>query len=197
MPDDQYSDLSLLYPDTSDGVDEAAPPAPAAPQPFQQVQVQQPIRPISAHETLARAGSIVPATPPGAVSPGQPVATPGNGSYAPFLIAAVAAVGGGMYAGWWGAAAAALGVGALVNANRWRKAPVGPEKMQDGLFALATMGGAVYAGYRAHQHRQSKPTAESKEPDVLELDEDEAQDEDDEVAPNGPSPRAWLKPVKR
>ena len=69
--------------------------------------------------------------------------------------------------------------------------------MQDGLFAIATMGGAVYAGYRAHQQRQSKPVAESKEPDVLELDEDDEAQDEDEVAPNGPSPRAWLKPVKR
>jgi hypothetical protein len=147
---------------------------------------------LSPEQAMRKAGSVVPGFDgTGALQVGTVQLTPASGSYTPFLIAAVGALAGGMYAGWWGVAAGALAGGAAINANRWRKG--GPSKSADGLFALATMGGAVYAGYKAHQYRKKTSPEPSREPDVLELDED------DQIESNSTKParRSWLRPVRR
>jgi hypothetical protein len=142
---DQYSDDTFLADPVAQMIEETPQSEPAQPINIQAAP-QQPA--LTQEQILQKQGLVVPG---GLNVPGthpQPVlATPG--SYAPFLLAAVASIAGGMYAGWWGAAAGALGAGALINANRYRKAAPGPEKTQDAVFALATAGGAVYAGYQA------------------------------------------------
>jgi len=198
--DEQFSDMSLIddFPPQQAEMSQPTPPQASAPvqTPMydQRFAAQEEPR-LTVAQALAKAGSVVPGVRTEAIAPRMPGVTPApTGTYTPFLLAAVGAVAGGMYAGWWGAAAGAFGVGAIVNANRWHRGY--PSKKTDGLFALATAGGAVYSGYKAYQHRQKATPKPSNEPDVLELDED---DDQDEVASNSakPSRRAWLKPIKR
>jgi len=198
---DQFSDTSLLdlvdLTSTTQAIGATQEPAPVQTPMYAEVRPAQPR--VSVAEAFAKAGSIVPGMRTDSpAAPNAPVVIPatGTGSYTPFLLAAVGAIAGGMYAGWWGAATGALGVGAIVNANRWRKGYV--SKTMDGAFALATMGGAVYAGYKAHEHRQTKAPKASREPDVLELDEDDNDDQGDAVEQNSAKParRAWLRPVR-
>ena len=193
-PEDvQFSDTSLLDLAADSWSSQPQASQPVQTQMYDQPRAVEPVQRLTPAQAMAKAGSVIPGMSGATAQPGAPVVANQaavSGSYTPFLLAGLGAIAGGMYAGWWGAASGALGVGALVNANRWRKGYV--SKRMDGAFALATMGGAVYAGYKAHQHRQNTAPKPSHEPDVLELDDE------DQVEPNSTKParRAWLRPVR-